>query len=70
MLSKTGIFSFFKQVQAEVRKVVWPSRREVLISSIMVFVLVLLAATFFFIVDQVFAFGAGKGILYLVNFFR
>jgi preprotein translocase subunit SecE len=42
---------FVQEVRAEVAKVVWPSRREVMITSTMVLVLALLTATFFFLVD-------------------
>ena len=42
---------FIQQVRAEVSKVVWPSRREVLLTTGMVFVMAALTATFFFLVD-------------------
>jgi preprotein translocase subunit SecE len=42
---------FIQQVRAEVSKVVWPTRREVGMTTIMVFLLASLAAVFFFIVD-------------------
>jgi preprotein translocase subunit SecE len=42
---------FFSQVRAEGRKIVWPSRKETWITSVMVFIMVLLAAAFFFVVD-------------------
>jgi preprotein translocase subunit SecE len=44
---------FIQQVKREVSKVTWPTRKEVVITSIMVFVLVMLAAGFFLLVDQV-----------------
>ena len=44
---------FFRQVKQEVKKVTWPSKKEVWQSLIMVISLVALAAAFFFIVDQV-----------------
>lgn len=44
-------FQFFQQTRAEVAKVVWPTRREVLLTTLMVFVLSALAATFFSLVD-------------------
>jgi preprotein translocase subunit SecE len=43
---------FFAQVRAEGRKIVWPSRKETWITSVMVFIMVLLAAVFFFVVDS------------------
>jgi preprotein translocase subunit SecE len=52
-------FAFFQQVRSEVSKVVWPSRRESMISTLMVFVMVILAAMFFFALDQILGFGVG-----------
>ncbi|MAZ85940.1 MAG: preprotein translocase subunit SecE [Hoeflea sp.] len=52
MASKTNPFSFLQQVRAETSKVTWPSRRETMISTLMVFVMVFLAAIFFFAADQ------------------
>jgi preprotein translocase subunit SecE len=42
---------FIQQVRAEVSKVSWPSRREVLLTTLMVFVMAALTATFFSVVD-------------------
>jgi preprotein translocase subunit SecE len=42
---------FIQQVRAEVSKVSWPSRREVLLTTIMVFVMASLTAAFFSVVD-------------------
>lgn len=42
---------FVQQVRSEVSKVTWPSRREVVITSIMVFIMAMLTALFFFFVD-------------------
>jgi preprotein translocase subunit SecE len=47
----TNPLQFVQQVRAEVAKVVWPSRREVLVTSAMVFTMAVLTAIFFFIVD-------------------
>lgn len=43
---------FIQQVRAEVAKVVWPSRREVVLTSVMVFFLAMLTAAFFWLVDR------------------
>lgn len=40
-----------QQVRAETAKVVWPTRRETLVTTVMVFVLATLTAIFFFMVD-------------------
>ena len=42
---------FIQQVRSEVAKVVWPSRREVMLTTIMVFIMAALTATFFSLVD-------------------
>jgi preprotein translocase subunit SecE len=42
---------FLQQTRAEVAKVVWPTRREVLLTTLMVFLLSALAALFFSLVD-------------------
>ena len=52
MASKTNPFTFLQQVRAETSKVTWPSRRETMVSTVMVLVMVVLAATFFFAADQ------------------
>ena len=44
-------FQFVQQVRAEVSKVVWPTRRETVLTTVMVFVMSALAAIFFFLVD-------------------
>lgn len=57
MASKTtNPFVFLQQVRSETAKVTWPSRRETLISTMMVMAFAFLAAIFFFASDQVIAF--------------
>ncbi|MBU2125090.1 MAG: preprotein translocase subunit SecE [Alphaproteobacteria bacterium] len=48
---RTSIPQFASQVRAELRKVVWPSRKETWITSVMVLIMVVIAAIFFFVVD-------------------
>ena len=48
---KTSPGQFFSQVRAEGRKIVWPSRKETWITSVMVFIMVVIASAFFWIVD-------------------
>ena len=48
---------FLRQVRQEVRRVTWPTRKETGVTTAMVFAMVVLAATFFFLVDQVLATG-------------
>ena len=45
---------FIRQVQAETRKVVWPTRRETVTTAIMVMVMTTMLAVFFFSVDSIF----------------
>ncbi|MEL6685877.1 MAG: preprotein translocase subunit SecE [Pseudomonadota bacterium] len=42
---------FIQEVRAEVSKVVWPTRREVLMTTVMVFIMAALTAVFFALVD-------------------
>jgi len=51
-MAKTNPLQFIQQVRAEVAKVVWPTRREVLLTTVMVFILAALAALFFSLVDM------------------
>ncbi|MEY4696693.1 MAG: hypothetical protein RIT14_1121 [Pseudomonadota bacterium] len=51
MAAKTNPFQFLQQVRTEVAKVVWPTRREVVLTTIMVFIMAALTATFFSLVD-------------------
>lgn len=50
-------FKFIEEVRAETAKVTWPSRRETVISTIMVLIMVVIASIFFFTVDQIFSWG-------------
>ncbi|MBQ8677983.1 MAG: preprotein translocase subunit SecE [Alphaproteobacteria bacterium] len=52
-MANVGVLQFFRQVKQEVKKVTWPTRKEVMQSLIMVVVLVTVASAFFFLVDQV-----------------
>lgn len=50
-MAKANPLQFIQQVRSEVAKVVWPSRREVMLTTIMVFIMAALTATFFSLVD-------------------
>ena len=50
---RVGPFKFLQQVRQEVTKVTWPTRKETTITTIMVFVMVVLAALFFLAVDGI-----------------
>ena len=49
----TNPIQFIQQVRAEVGKVVWPTRREVVLTTVMVFIMAALTSVFFFIVDLI-----------------
>jgi len=57
MASKTNPFTFLQQVRAEATKIVWPTQRETAISTLMVFVMVVLASLFFLAADQILSLG-------------
>ncbi|MCF3643089.1 preprotein translocase subunit SecE [Rhizobium sp. TRM95111] len=59
MASKTNPFTFLQQVRSETAKVTWPTRRETMISTVMVLVMVFFAALFFFAADQLIAWVIG-----------
>jgi preprotein translocase subunit SecE len=50
-MATTNPLQFIQQVRAEVAKVVWPTRREVMLTTVMVFILAALTAVFFAVVD-------------------
>jgi preprotein translocase subunit SecE len=53
----TPPLEFLRQVRQEVSRVTWPSRKETGVTTAMVFAMVIAAAIFFFLVDQVLAQG-------------
>jgi preprotein translocase subunit SecE len=63
----TNPFEFIQQVRSEASKVVWPTRRETLVTTGLVLLLVVFASVFFVVVDQVLreivslALGFGRG---------
>lgn len=59
-MARTNPFTFIQEVRQEVSKVVWPSRRETTVTTIMVFIMVFLAAIFFLLADQVLGFAVGQ----------
>ena len=56
-MAKTNATEFIQQVRQEVSRVTWPSRKETVVTTAMVFLMVFIAAAFFFLVDQVFSSG-------------
>ncbi|MCB1502469.1 MAG: preprotein translocase subunit SecE [Bauldia sp.] len=56
MAERTNPITFLQQVRAETAKVVWPSRRETLISTVMVLAMAVAASIFFLLADTLFSF--------------
>jgi preprotein translocase subunit SecE len=61
-MATTNPLQFIQQVRSEVSKIVWPGRREVMLTSAMVFVMAVLTAIFFFFVDWMIRLGL-QGVL-------
>jgi preprotein translocase subunit SecE len=56
-MAKVNPGQFIREVRREVSKVTWPTRKEAAVTTGMVFVMVFLAAMFFFVIDQILSFG-------------
>jgi preprotein translocase subunit SecE len=56
-MAKTSAAEFIQQVRQEMARVTWPTRKETLVTTAMVFVMVFIAAAFFFVVDQALSYG-------------
>jgi preprotein translocase subunit SecE len=52
-MAKISPFKFLQEVRVEADKVTWPTRRETMITTIMVFVMVAVASILFTVADQV-----------------
>jgi preprotein translocase subunit SecE len=65
-MARTNPFEFLQQVRTEVSKVTWPTRRETVITTVMVLLMSIAAALFFLAADWVFStlvtivFGLGR----------
>ena len=55
-MAKVSPFKFFQEVRSETEKVTWPTRRETMVTTIMVFLMAAACAIFFLLADQVFRF--------------
>ena len=56
-MARTNPGEFVQQVRREVAKVTWPSRRDTLVTTVMVFIFVAIAGVFFLLVDQILSLG-------------
>jgi len=52
-MTRTGLFEYLQQVRTEGAKVVWPGRRETLVTTMMVVAMAVFASVFFLLSDQV-----------------
>jgi len=62
-MAKTSPVDFVEQVREEARKITWPSRKEVMISTVMVMIMVAMASVFFLVVDAILKWGIDKLLL-------
>ena len=53
-MAKTSPGEFVRQVQTEAKKIVWPTRRETIMTTIMVVIMTGTLGLFFFAVDSIF----------------
>ena len=56
-MAKINAAEFVQQVRQELARVTWPTRKETTVTTAMVFVMVFIAAAFFFVVDQGLSYG-------------
>jgi preprotein translocase subunit SecE len=56
-MARTSAAEFVQQVRQELSRVTWPTRKETMVTTAMVFVMVFVAAVFFFVVDQALSYG-------------
>ena len=61
----TNPVKFINETRAEIAKVVWPTRREVVLTTVMVFIMSTLTAIFFFVVDLIIR----SGLTGVLNYF-
>ena len=64
-MATTNPIQFIQQVRSEVAKVAWPTRREVMLTTLMVFIMAALTATFFSLVDFIIR----SGLTFVLNAF-
>lgn len=56
-MAKISPIEFIRQVRQEASKVTWPTRKETVVTTILVFVMVVICATFFLVIDRILAWG-------------
>lgn len=53
-VAKTSPVEFIREVQAETRKIVWPTRKQTIVTAVMVVIMTSILALFFVSIDTVF----------------
>jgi len=56
-MAKIMPLDFIRQVRQEISKVTWPSRKETVVTTILVFLMVFICAIFFLVIDRFLAWG-------------
>ena len=56
-MAKNNPLGFLREVRQESKRITWPTRKETLITTAMVFVMVVLFSLFFLLVDQIISWG-------------
>jgi preprotein translocase subunit SecE len=51
--SVSKVSSFVGEVKTEIKKVIWPSRKETMMTTLFVFIFAIIAGIYFLIVDQI-----------------
>jgi preprotein translocase subunit SecE len=59
-MAKTNPFEFIQEVRQEAAKITWPTRKETMITTAMVLIMVALASVFFLIVDAILSWGVDR----------
>jgi preprotein translocase subunit SecE len=54
---KVSVAQFFREVDAERKKITWTTRKETWITSVMVFIMVIVTSLFFFAADLIMSYG-------------
>jgi preprotein translocase subunit SecE len=66
-MAKTNPVEFVQEVRDEARKITWPSRKELIVSTVMVMIMVVAAAVFFLVVDAFLSWGVDRVLFGLYN---
>ena len=54
-MAKSSPAQFIREVRQEANKVTWPTKKETGVTTLMVFIMVFIAALFFLLTDQIIA---------------